>query len=53
MPFYANRLLKHFLWPRADEPKSRTNLRGAAIVAASLLFWAVAFGLVWKFWSVP
>jgi antibiotic biosynthesis monooxygenase (ABM) superfamily enzyme len=53
MPFYANRLLKRFLWPRADEPKSRTNLRGAAIVAASLLFWAAVFSLVWKFWSVP
>jgi uncharacterized protein len=53
MPFYANRLLKSFLWPRADEPKSRTNLRGAAIVAASLLFWAVVFGLVWKFWNLP
>jgi antibiotic biosynthesis monooxygenase (ABM) superfamily enzyme len=53
MPFYANRLLKRFLWPRANEPKSRTNLRGAAIVAAALLFWAVVFGLVWKFWNLP
>jgi uncharacterized protein len=53
MPFYANRLLKRFLWPRAGEPESRTNLRGAAIVAASLLFWAVVFSVVWKFWNVP
>jgi antibiotic biosynthesis monooxygenase (ABM) superfamily enzyme len=53
MPFYANRLLKRFLWPKADEPASRTNLRGAAIVAASLLFWAVLFYFVAKFWNLP
>jgi antibiotic biosynthesis monooxygenase (ABM) superfamily enzyme len=53
MPFYANRLLKRFLWPPADEPASRTNLRGAAIVAASLLFWAVLFYFVAKFWNLP
>jgi antibiotic biosynthesis monooxygenase (ABM) superfamily enzyme len=53
MPHYANRLLKRFLWPPADEPESRTNLRGAAIVVASLLFWAVVFYLVSKFWNLP
>jgi antibiotic biosynthesis monooxygenase (ABM) superfamily enzyme len=53
MPFYANRLLKRFLWPPADEPASHTNLRGAAIVAASLLFWAVLFYFVAKFWHLP
>ena len=53
MPFYANRLLKRFLWPRADERESRTNLRGAAIVVASLLFWAVIFYFVAKFWHLP
>ena len=53
MPFYANRLLKRFLWPPANEPASRTNLRGAAIVAASLLFWAVLFYFVAKFWNLP
>jgi hypothetical protein len=53
MPFYANRLLKRFLWPLADERKSRTNLRGAAIVVASLLFWAVVFYLVAHFWNLP
>ncbi len=46
MPYYANRLLKRFLWPQADEPGSRTNLRATAIVIASLLFWAVIFYLV-------
>jgi antibiotic biosynthesis monooxygenase (ABM) superfamily enzyme len=53
MPFYANRLLKRFLWPPNDERKLRTNLRGAAIVVASLLFWAMVFYLVSKFWNLP
>lgn len=53
MPFYANRLLKRFLWPPADERESRTILRGAAIVVASLLFWAVVFYFVAKFWNRP
>jgi antibiotic biosynthesis monooxygenase (ABM) superfamily enzyme len=53
MPYYANRLLKRFLWPSAGEPKSSTDLRAAVIVVASLLFWAVIFGLVWKFWKLP
>ena len=53
MPYYANRLLKGFLWPPAGEPKSRTDIRGAAIVVASLVFWAVVFGLIWKFWREP
>jgi antibiotic biosynthesis monooxygenase (ABM) superfamily enzyme len=53
MPYYANRLLKRFLWPPADDPKSRTDLRAAVIVVASLLFWAVIFSLVWKFWNLP
>lgn len=53
MPFYANRLLKRFLWPPTGERKSRTRLRGAAIVVASLLFWALVFYLVSKFWHLP
>jgi antibiotic biosynthesis monooxygenase (ABM) superfamily enzyme len=53
MPYYANRLLKRFLWPPGDEPESRTYLRAAAIVIASLLFWAVVFYLVSKFWHLP
>jgi hypothetical protein len=54
MPYYANRLLKHLLWPRADEPGSRTILRSAAIIIASLAFWAVFFYLVTtKFWGLP
>jgi antibiotic biosynthesis monooxygenase (ABM) superfamily enzyme len=53
MPYYANRLLKRFLWPPDDEPEMRTNLRSAAIVIASLTFWAVVFYLVSKFWNLP
>jgi uncharacterized protein len=54
MPYYANRLLKRLLWPPADEPGSRTTLRSAAIVIASLLFWAIFFYLVTtKFWGLP
>ncbi|MGX9788321.1 antibiotic biosynthesis monooxygenase [Mycobacterium sp. MMS18-G62] len=53
MPYYANRLLKRFLWPSPGEPISRTAMRGAVIVVASLLFWAVVFSLLWKFWHVP
>jgi antibiotic biosynthesis monooxygenase (ABM) superfamily enzyme len=53
MPFYANVLLKRFLWPPDDEPTSRTNLRGAAIIVASLLFWAGIFYLISKFWNLP
>jgi antibiotic biosynthesis monooxygenase (ABM) superfamily enzyme len=53
MPFYANRLLRRFLWPPDDERESRTNLRGVAIVVASLLFWAVIFYFVAKFWHLP
>ena len=53
MPFYANRLLKRFLWPPADERTLRTNIRGAVIVIASLVFWATVFYLVSKFWNLP
>jgi antibiotic biosynthesis monooxygenase (ABM) superfamily enzyme len=54
MPYYANRLLKRFLWPSTDEPPSRTNLRAAVIVVASLMFWAVFFYLITtKFWGLP
>jgi uncharacterized protein len=46
-------LLRRFLWPPDDERKSRTNLRGAAIVVASLLFWAIIFYFVAQIWHVP
>jgi uncharacterized protein len=53
MPYYANRLLRRFLWPSDGEPESRTNIRGAAIVITSLLFWAVVFYFISKFWNLP
>jgi uncharacterized protein len=53
MPFYANKLLKRFLWPPSDERESRTNLWGTAIIVVSLLFWAVVFYFVAKFWNLP
>jgi antibiotic biosynthesis monooxygenase (ABM) superfamily enzyme len=54
MPYYVNPLLKHWLRPPAGEPASRTNVRGAALVAAAMLFWVVAFYLVTtQFWTLP
>lgn len=54
MPYYVNPLLKHWLRPPAGEPASRTNLRGAALVAAAMLFWVVVFYLVTtQFWTLP
>jgi antibiotic biosynthesis monooxygenase (ABM) superfamily enzyme len=54
MPYYVNPLLKHWLRPPPDQPKSRTSLRGAAIITAAILFWAVTFYLVTEqFWSLP
>lgn len=54
MPYYVNPLLKHWLRPPAGEPASRTNLRGAALVAAAMLFWVVVFYLVTtQLWTLP
>jgi uncharacterized protein len=54
MPYYVNPLLKHWLRPPDDEPASRTNLRGAAIVAIAMAFCVAVFYLVTRqFWSLP
>jgi hypothetical protein len=54
MPYYVNPLLKNWLRPPADAPKSRTNIRGLGIIAAVMAFWVVVFYLVTtKFWSLP
>jgi antibiotic biosynthesis monooxygenase (ABM) superfamily enzyme len=54
MPYYVNPLLKRWLRPPADVPRTRTNLRGIAIVAAATVFWALVFYLVTKrFWNLP
>jgi uncharacterized protein len=48
MPYYVNPLLKDWLRPPADQSKSRANLRAAAIIIATTVFWAVAFYLLAK-----
>ncbi len=54
MPYYVNPLLKRWLRPPADVPRTRTNLGGIAIVAAATVFWALVFYLVTKrFWNLP
>ena len=54
MPYYANPLLKRWLRPPANVPRSQTNWRGIGTVAALMLFWSVVFYLVTKvFWHLP
>ncbi len=54
MPYYVNPLLKHWLRPPANVPKSRTNWRGIGISVAALAFWTVVFYLVTRvFWHLP
>jgi uncharacterized protein len=54
MPFYVNPLLKRWLRPPSNAPKTRTNWRGIGIVAGLNLFWVVVFYLVTKvFWHLP
>ncbi|MFC7447907.1 antibiotic biosynthesis monooxygenase [Rhodococcus daqingensis] len=54
MPYYVNPLLKNWLRPPADTPETSTNLRGIAIVAGAIMFWAVVFYLVTRqFWTLP
>jgi NADH:ubiquinone oxidoreductase subunit 2 (subunit N) len=54
MPYYVNPLLKRWLRPPPNVPKSQTNWRGMGIVAALMLFWTVVFYLVTQvFWHLP
>ncbi|MER5928732.1 antibiotic biosynthesis monooxygenase [Streptomyces sp. NPDC002054] len=54
MPYYVNRLLKRWLRPSPDEPPTRTNLVGLAIVAVAMVFWTILFYLVTtQFWTLP
>jgi antibiotic biosynthesis monooxygenase (ABM) superfamily enzyme len=50
MPFYVNRLLKRWLYPAPDTPKTATNVRAALLIAAVMVFWAVLFWLVTTVW---
>jgi uncharacterized protein len=45
MPFYVNPLLKRWLRPPADAPKTATNLRGAVLITALMASWALLFWL--------
>ena len=54
MPFYVNRLLKRWLYPAPDAPKTATNIRTALLITAVMVFWAVLFWLVTTvFWKLP
>jgi antibiotic biosynthesis monooxygenase (ABM) superfamily enzyme len=54
MPYYVNPLLKHWLRPPPNVPKSQTNWRGIGIVAGVMAFWTVTFYLVTRvFWHLP
>lgn len=54
MPFYVNPLLKRWLYPAADAPKTSTNIRGAMLIVAVMAFWTVLFWLVTRvFWQLP
>ncbi|MBW0014870.1 antibiotic biosynthesis monooxygenase [Mycobacterium sp.] len=54
MPFYVNPLLKRWLHPAPDAPKTTTNIRGALLIVTLMVFWAVLFWLVTSvFWKLP
>src|SRR5882757_1950396 len=53
MPFYVNRLLKRWLFPAPDTPKTATNIRTALVITAVMVLWAVFFWLVTTvFWKL-
>ncbi len=54
MPFYVNRLLKHWLYPAPTTTKVRMYWRGPAIVFGGLGLWTAAFYLVTRvLWHLP
>jgi uncharacterized protein len=54
MPFYVNRLLKRWLYPTLDAPKSAINVRAALLITTLMGFWALLFWLVTTvFWKLP
>ncbi|CQD16866.1 antibiotic biosynthesis monooxygenase [Mycobacterium lentiflavum] len=54
MPFYVNRLLRRWLYPTADTPKSAINVRAALLITTLMGFWVVLFWLVTTvFWTLP
>jgi antibiotic biosynthesis monooxygenase (ABM) superfamily enzyme len=54
MPYYVNPLLKNWLRPPPDVPKTRSFWQGVAIIAGLNLFWVVVFYLVTRvIWHFP
>jgi hypothetical protein len=54
MPYYANKVLGHWLWPKANRTAAQTNVRGWAAVVGLMVFWAVVFYLVTVvIWTLP
>ncbi|MFI1618840.1 antibiotic biosynthesis monooxygenase [Streptomyces lydicus] len=54
MPYYVNRLLRRWLRPPPDAPRTKTNLAGLGLVAAVMAFWAVVFYVVTtQIWTLP
>lgn len=54
MPYYANRLLKHWLRPPVTVPARVSNLRGLLLIAAVMPLWALTFYLITRvFWHLP
>ncbi|MGW4118861.1 antibiotic biosynthesis monooxygenase [Nocardia sp. NPDC004711] len=54
MPCYVNPLLERWLHPDPEAPTTATNVRGALLIAAAMVFWAVVFWLVTVvFWKLP
>jgi antibiotic biosynthesis monooxygenase (ABM) superfamily enzyme len=52
MPFYVNPLLRRWLHPAPDAPKTATNIRAALLIVPVMVFWAVLFWLVTTvFWK--
>ncbi|WP_197383104.1 antibiotic biosynthesis monooxygenase [Mycolicibacterium mengxianglii] len=53
MPYYVNKLLGRWLWPRPDASTTQTNVRGVTVVAVLTVFWALVFYLVTAvFWPL-
>jgi antibiotic biosynthesis monooxygenase (ABM) superfamily enzyme len=54
MPYYVNKLIGDWLWPKSHLTTTQSNVRGWAIIAAVTAFWVVVFYLVTEvWWSLP
>jgi hypothetical protein len=54
MPYYVNPLLKHWLRPPPEVPKTRTHWRGIGVIAAVMAAWTLLIYLMTRvFWHLP